>query len=49
MASRVRMREVYGIDVSTKELRDRHTNAVLDVLFAGMLTFPVESRSSENA
>jgi AcrR family transcriptional regulator len=49
MASRVRMGEVYGIDVSTKELRDRHTNAVLDVLFAGMLTFPVESKSSENA
>jgi TetR/AcrR family transcriptional regulator len=49
MASRVRMQEVYGIDVSTRELRDRHTNAVLDVLFAGMLTSPVESRSSENA
>jgi AcrR family transcriptional regulator len=49
IASRVRMREVYGIDVSTKELRDRHTNAVLDVLFGGMLTVPVESSSNENA
>ena len=49
MASRVRMREVYGIDVSAKELRDRHTTAVLDVLFAGMLTLPVESRSGRSA
>jgi TetR/AcrR family transcriptional regulator len=46
MASQVRLREVYGIDRSTKELRDCHTNAVIDVLFAGMLTSPVESRSS---
>ena len=29
--SRVRMLEVYGIDVSTKELRERHTNEILDV------------------
>jgi AcrR family transcriptional regulator len=49
IASRVRMREVYGIDVSTKEQRDRHTSAVLDVVFTGMLTSPVESRGSENA
>jgi len=49
MASRVRMREVYGVDVSTKELRDRHANAVLDVVLTGMLTFPLESLSTENA
>jgi len=40
MASRVRMLEVYGIDVTTRELRERHTNAVVDVLFNGMLTSP---------
>jgi len=45
IASQVRMREVYGIEVSTRELRDRHTNAVIDVLFAGMLTLPTELRS----
>jgi len=37
IASRVRMLEVYGIDVSTKELRDRHADAVLEILFSGML------------
>jgi AcrR family transcriptional regulator len=43
IASRNRMLEAYGIDVLTKEVRDQHTNAVLEVLFAGMLTNPVSS------
>ena len=37
IASRNRMLEAYGVDVLTREVRDRHTNAVLDVLFSGML------------
>lgn len=45
IASRNRMLEAYGIDVLTKEVRDRHANAVLDVLFAGMLT---DSNRSES-
>jgi AcrR family transcriptional regulator len=36
MASRVRMLEVYGIDVTSKEVRERHAEAVLEVLFGGM-------------
>lgn len=47
IGSRARMLEIYGIDVSTKELRERHTNAVLDVLFAGMLAGPPESETDE--
>jgi hypothetical protein len=31
------MLEAYGVDVLTKEERERHTNAVLEVLFTGML------------
>ena len=31
MACRNRMLEAYGIDVLTKEVRDRHSNAVLEV------------------
>ncbi len=37
IASHNRMLEAYGIDVLTREVRDRHTQAVLDVLFYGML------------
>ena len=40
IASRMRMLEVYGIDVNTKELREQHASAVLDVLFCGMLASP---------
>ena len=40
MASRVRMREAYGIDVTSKDLRERHAEAVLDILFTGLLTVP---------
>jgi AcrR family transcriptional regulator len=40
IASRTRMLEVYGIDVSTKELRDRHSSAVIDIIFTGMLVIP---------
>jgi AcrR family transcriptional regulator len=40
MASRTRMLEIYGVDVSARELRERHTNAVLDVLFGGLLMRP---------
>jgi TetR/AcrR family transcriptional regulator len=43
IASRMRMLEVYGIDVSTRELREQHANAVLDILFSGMLTNPAEA------
>jgi AcrR family transcriptional regulator len=38
IASRNRMLEAYGVDVASKEIRDRHANAVLEVLFAGMLS-----------
>jgi len=41
IASHNRMLEAYGIDVLAKEVRDRHTNAVLEVLFNGMLTEPI--------
>jgi len=47
IASRNRMLEAYGIDVLTKEVRDRHTNAVLEVLFAGMLVDTDRSGSGE--
>lgn len=40
IASQNRMLEAYGIDVLTKEVRDQHTNAVLEILFNGMLTNP---------
>ena len=41
IASHNRMLEAYGIDVLTKEVRDRHTNAVLEILFSGMLAEPI--------
>jgi AcrR family transcriptional regulator len=44
MASRVRMYEAYGVDVTSKELRERHAEAVLDILFAGLLTNPAGSK-----
>jgi AcrR family transcriptional regulator len=47
IASRNRMLEAYGIDVLTKEVRDRHTNAVLDVLFTGMLMDDNQNESGE--
>jgi len=47
IASRNRMLEAYGIDVFTKEVRDLHTNAVLDVLFTGMLADPDRNESAE--
>jgi AcrR family transcriptional regulator len=37
IASRNRMLEAYGVDVLSKEVRDQHTNAVLEILFNGML------------
>jgi AcrR family transcriptional regulator len=40
MASRVRMHEAYGIDVTSKELRERHAEAVIDILFTGLLIDP---------
>jgi hypothetical protein len=40
LASRNRMLEAYGVDVLSKEIRERHANAVLDILFTGMLTPP---------
>jgi AcrR family transcriptional regulator len=44
MASRVRMHEAYGIDVTSKELRERHAEAVLDILFTGLLTIPAGTK-----
>ena len=38
MASRVRMHEAYGVDVTSRELRERHAEAVIDFLFTGLLT-----------
>jgi TetR/AcrR family transcriptional regulator len=38
LASRNRLLETYGIDVDTREIRELHSNAVLDILFSGMLT-----------
>jgi TetR/AcrR family transcriptional regulator len=38
LASRNRLLETYGIDVDTPEIRERHSNAVLEILFTGMLT-----------
>jgi TetR/AcrR family transcriptional regulator len=37
IASRNRMLETYGVDVLKKEERERHANAVIDILFNGML------------
>jgi TetR/AcrR family transcriptional regulator len=37
LASRNRLLETYGIDVNTREIRERHSNAVIDILFTGML------------
>jgi len=37
IASRVRMQEAYGVDVTSKELRERHADAVLDIIFTGLL------------
>jgi len=37
IASRVRMHEAYGVDVTSKELRERHADAVLDIIFTGLL------------
>jgi AcrR family transcriptional regulator len=38
IASRVRMQEAYGVDVTSKELRERHADAVLDIIFTGLST-----------
>jgi TetR/AcrR family transcriptional regulator len=38
LASRNRLLETYGIDVDTREIRERHSNAVIEILFSGMLT-----------
>jgi TetR/AcrR family transcriptional regulator len=38
LASRNRLLETYGVDVNTREIRERHSNAVIDILFTGMLT-----------
>jgi TetR/AcrR family transcriptional regulator len=38
LASRNRLLETYGIDVDTREIRELHGNAVIEILFAGMLT-----------
>jgi AcrR family transcriptional regulator len=45
MASRLRILEVYGVDVTTGAIRDRHANAVLDVLFRGVLTSPTTKKA----
>jgi TetR/AcrR family transcriptional regulator len=38
LSSRNRMLETYEVDVNTREIRERHSNAVIDILFTGMLT-----------
>ena len=38
LASRNRMLETYGIEVNTREIRELHSNAVIEILFTGMLT-----------
>jgi TetR/AcrR family transcriptional regulator len=38
LASRNRLLESFGVDVNTREIRERHSNAVIDILFTGMLT-----------
>jgi TetR/AcrR family transcriptional regulator len=38
LASRNRVLESYGVDVNTREVREMHANAVIDILFNGMLT-----------
>ena len=37
IASRVRMREAYGVDVTSKELQEHHADAVLSIIFNGLL------------
>lgn len=37
LASRNRLLEAYGIDVNTRDEREQHSNAVVDILFNGML------------
>lgn len=36
------MQEAYGVDVTGKELRGRHPDAVLDIIFTGLLAPPVQ-------
>ena len=38
LASRNRILETYGIEVNTREIRELHSNAVIEILFTGMLT-----------
>jgi TetR/AcrR family transcriptional regulator len=45
LASRNRLLEAYGIDVNTREARERHANAVVDILFNGMLTSTTPGQS----
>ena len=44
LASRNRILETYGIDVDTREIRELHSNAVIEILFTGMLA-PAEPTS----
>ena len=37
LSSRNRILESYGVDVTTREIFERHGNAVIDILFTGML------------
>jgi TetR/AcrR family transcriptional regulator len=37
LSSRNRILESYGVDVTTREILERHGNAVIDILFTGML------------
>ena len=38
LSSRNRLLETYGVDVNSREIRELHANAVIDILFTGMLT-----------
>jgi hypothetical protein len=48
LASRNRVLETYGVDVNTREIRERHSNAVIDILFTGMLTPAARQRAADS-
>jgi AcrR family transcriptional regulator len=45
IASRVRMQEAYGVDVTSMKLRELHADAVLDIIFTGLLAHAGEMKS----
>jgi TetR/AcrR family transcriptional regulator len=49
IGSRNRMLETFGVDVLAKEVRIRHANAVIEILFNGMLTEPPSEGNQLNS